>query len=414
MMLAERPSRRVRYVGIATIAVAAVGVVVALSAHRAIPFRSYTYVTAAFDDVVALRRGDDVRVAGVRVGQVHDVRYEDEQAIVEMQLPGSYEVHADATASIAARNAFGQRFVQLRPGSPSAGRAGHIPIDRTTSPVELDELLSELDEPTRDALASTIRELGGGVAGHGVDLNDTLAAAPEFLDDLGLLAGELTEDDAELVALLSAADTLAGRFEGRTDDLAALVPDAADTLAALAADEGRPVGDALATAPGMLRELRPAIDRLGAAAADTRVAVEEASPGLRALGDVSGDLRSLLMESVPTLGSVPGVAGDALPAIDALDATMVDLRPLAPDVRRALQLARSPVVTLAPYSPDIGAWFDRARAATGHGDGTGNWLRLVPVFGPGTAVPPVPPCRNPYPAPGESIYDRQVILDCGR
>lgn len=410
----QRSSRRSRYIGIATIAIAVASVSVALSAHRAIPFRSYTHVTAAFDDVVALRRGDDVRVAGVRVGQVHDVRYDDGRAIVEMQLPGGFQVHSDATASIAARNAFGQRFVQLRPGSTPAGRADHIPIEQTTSPVELDELLSELDEPTRDALASTVRELGGGVAGHGVDLNTALAAAPGFLEDLGLVAAELTEDETELVALLSAADALTGRFERRTDELAALVPDAAATLAALATDEGRSLGDALTAAPGTLRELQPALDRLGGVLADTRAAVDEASPGLRSLGEVSGDLRSLLMESVPTLGSVPAVARDAVPAIDSLDATMVDLRPLAPDVRRAFQLARSPVVTLAPYSPDIGAWFERARAATSHGDGTGNWLRLVAVLGPNTAAPSIPACRNPYPAPGESIYDRQAILECGR
>lgn len=408
-------ARRARVAGLLAVALSAAGVGVALVAHRALPFRSYTYVTAAFDDVGALRRGDDVRVAGVRVGQVHDVRYEDGHALAELQLPGGYEVFADAGASIGARNAFGQRLVQLRPGTPGRGALrGPIPARRTASPVELDQLLSEFDAPTRAALTSTLRELGRGALGHGEDLNDALAAAPQFLDDLGLVAGELTEDDSELVALLAAADTLTGRFEGRTRELAALVPEARDTLAALAADDGRPLERALAAAPATLSELQPALDRLDTTLDDTRVAVEQLSPSLQSLGEVSGDLRSLLVESVPTLHKVPGVARDALPAIDALDAVADDLRPLAPDVRRAFELARSPVVTLAPYAPDVSAWFERARAATGHGDANGNWLRLVAVFGPGTAAPPLPVCRNPYPVPGESVYDRQTLLGCGR
>lgn len=403
---------KARIGGAIAVAVAAASIGMALVAHKGLPFRSYNYIEAAFDDVSSVRAGDDVRVAGVRIGQVHDVDYVDGEAVVEMQIPGDYPVHGDASSAIGARNALGQRFIHLDPGSSGAGDLdAMIPRDRTESAVELDQVLDELDPATRGALQDSVSELGSGSLGRGADLNAALDAAPGLLDDLGLVASELTEEDAELVGLLAAADRLASRFEGRTDELAALLPDAATTMGALATSDGTAVGDALAAAPETLERVEPALRALGAVLDDTGAAFDDLGPGLESLGRATPDLRGLLVEATDPLGDVPGVARAAVPALTALESLTTELRPLTPELRRAAQLSRSPLAAIAPYSPDVANWFIRASEAISRGDERGNWLRLIGVPGAGSASL-LPECRNPYPAPGEAETDRATLGGC--
>lgn len=403
---------RARIGGLVAVVVAAASIGMALVAHKGLPFRSYNYVEAAFDDVSSVRSGDDVRVAGVRIGQVHDVDYVDGEAVVEMQIPGDYPIHADATSAIGARNALGQRFVHLDPGTSGSGPLdAMIPRDRTESAVELDRVLDELDAPTREALQGSVTELGSGSLGRGADLNAALAAAPDLLDDLGLVASELTEEDAELIGLLSAADRLASRFQGRTDELAALLPDAATTMGALATNDGTAVGDALAAAPDTLARVEPALRALGAVLDDTGTAFDDLGPGLESLGRATPDLRGLLIEATDPLADVPGVAGKAVPALTALESLTTELRPLAPQLGDAARLSRSPLATIAPYSPDVANWFIRASDAIDEGDTQGNWLRFIAIPGPGTTSL-LSDCRNPYPAPGEAETDRSTLGGC--
>src|SRR5689334_20870518 len=90
--------------GVATFALLAASLAFAFVSHKGIPGRSYTYATVAFDDVSAgMRDGSDVRVAGVRVGQVHRTVYRDGQAQLTLQLPGGFHVYKDATAAVRSR-----------------------------------------------------------------------------------------------------------------------------------------------------------------------------------------------------------------------------------------------------------------------------------------------------------------------
>ncbi|HVW33431.1 MAG TPA: MlaD family protein, partial [Acidimicrobiia bacterium] len=233
--------------------VAALGV--AFVANTGLPGRHYTYATAAFAEVPAgLRPGSDVRVDGVRIGQVHKVSYRDGEARLTFQLPGGTVVHRDATAQIRNRSALGQKYVDIDLGTAAAGPLGSAVIDQkhTVSLVELDQVLDALDTPTRAALASAVRELGGGVGGHGQDLNDLIASSPDLLADLGTTASALSDPRTQLVAFLQAAERLGDRFTGRQADLEALVGHLGDTLAAVAADGGRPLQRSLEEAPGTL------------------------------------------------------------------------------------------------------------------------------------------------------------------
>jgi phospholipid/cholesterol/gamma-HCH transport system substrate-binding protein len=403
-----------KMVGTVLVTTFLVGLAFAFVSHAGLPGRDYSYAAAAFDEVPAsLRPGSDVRVDGVRIGQVHSVSYEGGEARVEFQLPGGTEVHRDATAKIRNRSALGQKYVDMDLGTSAAGPLGDAVIDKshTVSLVELDQVLDALDGPTRAALASAVRELGGGVGAHGQDLNDLLAASPDLLADLGTTASALSDPDARLVAFLQAAERLGGRFTGRQAELEALVGHLGETLAAVAADGGKPLQSALEQAPDTLSALTPALRDLAGAAAATGAAAHDLGPGAAALGAATPDLRAGMREIVPTLRAMPGVNDLAEPALGALTTTLNDARPLAPAVRRGINLLSLPLDVLAPYAAELDLAVDGLRDSMSGSDAHGNFLRIVAILvgadNFSTVLPLSSPGlnRNPYPAPGQAKTD---------
>jgi phospholipid/cholesterol/gamma-HCH transport system substrate-binding protein len=411
---AVRTSTRSLLVGALVLAVFVASLYVAFTAGNGLPGRSYTYVRAAFTDVGALRSGDDVRRASVRVGQVHEIRATGDHAEVTLRLDGEQDVYRDARAAVWARSGLGKKFVELAPGTRAAGRLGDadvLPTERTISPYELDDVLGVLDAPTRRAATGTLREVGGGVAGHSEDLAAALDKAPHLLADLRTVAGAAAAEDAELPELLRTADALAGRFAGREQHLASLVDRLDTTERALTVDGGVPLGETLDRAPAALRSARTSLTSLRDPLARTGSAMRTLQPGARALGAAAPDLRGTLREAVRPLGRVPGVARKAEPALEHLTGVLADARPLAPKVARAVASARTPLDVLAPYSPEVALWFTYAADAISEGDEAGNWLRIDWVLKPesftgATGLKDPFSKRNPYPAPGEAHRNR--------
>jgi phospholipid/cholesterol/gamma-HCH transport system substrate-binding protein len=403
-----------KIVGTVLVTTFLVALAFAFVSHAGLPGRDYTYATAAFDEVPAsLRAGSDVRVDGVRIGQVHSVSYKGGEARVEFQLPGGTKVHRDATAKIRNRSALGQKYVDMTLGTAGAGLLGDAVLDKshTVSLVELDQVLDALDAPTRASLASAVRELGGGIGAHGQDLSDLLAASPDLLADLGTTASALSDPDTRLVPFLQAAERLGRRFTGRQAELEALVGHLGDTLAALAADGGAPLHSALQQAPDTLSALTPALRDLAGAAAATGAAAHELRPGAAALGAATPDLRAGMREILPTLRAMPGVNSLAEPALGALATTLNDARPLAPALRRGINLLSLPLDVLAPYAAELDLAADGMRDANSGSDAQGNFLRIVAILVGADNLSTVLPLsspglnRNPYPAPGQAKTD---------
>lgn len=419
MAQARSGEKRALAVGLAVLAFFGIALYSAVNAHKGLPGSDRTLVTAMFSDTGGLRAGDDVRIARVRVGRVDAIQLVDGQPVVTLGLEGDRSVYRNATASVDSRSGLGQRIVNLDPGTPDAGELASgdvIPVSQTTPAENLSTLIEVFDEPTRQSLASTLRETGNGLAGHGRDLQDLLTTAPDLLPDLETVARVLSEEEGtDLVALMETADRLSDRFEGRQDRIAALNGHLATTLRAFDADGGEPLAQTLDRAPDTLRESRAALAALRQPLTDLDAAMLDLEPGAEGLGDATPDLRGVFREAVAPLDDTPAVAEQAGPAIEALTTTMTDARPFVPRAAEALGHANPFLTTLAPYAPEIDLFFDNwasalSRGEDGLGDPDNRHLRvtLIPhtqsVSGQGGVRDPFV-ARNPYPAPGEAGED---------
>lgn len=397
---------------------------VAFTSNRGLVGKEYTLVDVAFEDIgPALRAGNDVRVNGVRVGQVRDIFGKDGESRLVLQLDGDRPVYRDGSAYVDARSALGQKLVQLDPGTPAAGRLQEGDVLRpgpAGNATDLDALLAVLDKPTRTAIASTLRTAGRGTAMHAQDLNDLLAASPDLLEDGARVSRALSSPEADLDTLLKTAQTLSGRLDGREQQLADLVAEMEVGLGSLAVDEGAPLRATIEELPTTLAETQKVLEALESPLSDLQATTTNLRKGGAAVGDSTPDIRATLRDLVAPLRDVPGVADQALPAVTDLTSLVADVRPLAPKVRRAVTLAATPLDVLAPYSPEVSLWFKYARDALADGDANGHWLRFnvlvnsesVSGSGPFGTVPDAITSRNAYPAPGEA--QKQTTSGQGR
>lgn len=417
--MGPRESRRNRFTilaGIASLTGMALILYLAVSAHTGLPWKETTTVRAAFADTDSLAEGNEVRQNSVRVGRVADIEYRDGRALVTMQLDGEHDVYADAKAEIWDFSGLGAKFIELYPGSEAAGKLADriIPVDRTKSSADIHELFDVLDERSRAAATSAIRELGGGAAGRSRDVRDFVRSVPDLADDLGSVSMTLSSDQTNLIGLLRSGDQLASRFAARSKQISQLVEETDSTLRALTVGDAGPLMESLRQLPSTLRSLDGAFDALDSPLSDTRSAVVRLRPGARALAQAEDNVRGVLRESVGPFGKVPAVAARTTPAVKNLTGTFADARPLAKQVMRGFDDLVTPLSVLAPYAPEIGQLFVRGHSWTSQSIDGVNYARMG-IASPllrtaGGLLGPSSVPQNVFPEPGEADHDRAAGL----
>lgn len=216
-----------------------------------------TRLTAYFDRTVGLYQGSAVRVLGVRVGTVDRVTPEGAAVRVEFSVDPRYPIPAAASATIIASSLVSDRYVQLTPAyidGPRMASGAVIPRERTTNPVEIDELLRSVDKLSTalgpnganrtGALSGVLGTAAANLDGNGADLNATLVQLGSLAGTLGRSRGDLfaTVDNLnKFTATLAKSDAQVRTFQTRLADVSGYL-----------ADERGQMGDTLASTAGAL------------------------------------------------------------------------------------------------------------------------------------------------------------------
>ena len=190
-------------------------------------FSTSVAVTVQTDHVGnQLQREGDVKVRGVIVGQIQQVRTTADGADIELSLdPEKTKLIPDnVSARLTPKTLFGERFVDLvvppRPSAQPLRSGAVIPQDRSETAIELervlDNLLPVLQAVEPDKLAATLGALDRALSGRGEQLGRTLVQLHEYLDQFNPALPQL---QANLKELARAGDTLS---DASPDLLAAL------------------------------------------------------------------------------------------------------------------------------------------------------------------------------------------------
>lgn len=104
-------------------------------------------VTAFFDDVSGLNERAPIRIAGVRVGRVQTIRFDQERlkAIVTLRIDKDFDKISDDTiAAIRTDGLLGAKYVALEPGGSLDNLADGSEIHVTSSSMVLEKLINEI------------------------------------------------------------------------------------------------------------------------------------------------------------------------------------------------------------------------------------------------------------------------------
>jgi phospholipid/cholesterol/gamma-HCH transport system substrate-binding protein len=187
---------------------------------------------AEFTDATGVTKGDDIRVAGVRVGTVSKVEIIDRtRALVTFSVDEGTSLNGGTNASIRYRNLVGQRYISLTQevGDTQRLPAGStIPVSRTRPALDLTVLFNGF-KPLFQALSpEDVNKLsyeliqvfqgeGGtleGLLAHTASVTSTLADRDEvigdLIDNLSLVLDHVADRDQQLTRLIQSFRTLVG------------------------------------------------------------------------------------------------------------------------------------------------------------------------------------------------------------
>lgn len=208
-----RRAPRVRALLLAALAViAVVGAGVIVYRHF---FSPYT-VVAYFRSATAIYAGDDVRVAGVRVGTIESIEPQGTRAKLTLAIDHDVPIPVEAEAIIVAPNLVSARYVQLTPAwgatpetsGPTMADGAEIGQERTAVPVEWDEIKEQLTRLATElgprggvsetSLGRFIDTTADAMDGNGDKLRDTITQ----LSGVGRILGEGSGDIVEIITHL--------------------------------------------------------------------------------------------------------------------------------------------------------------------------------------------------------------------
>ena len=237
--------------------------------------------TAKFLDATALNVGDDVRISGVRVGQVESLDIGDRnRAVVGFSLDQGRRLPADVHAVIKYRNMVGQRYVALERGTTGTReqlpQGAEIPLDRTTPALDLTDLFNGF-KPLFQALSpNDVNELSGEIVQV---LQGEGGTVESLLQHTGSLTTTLAGRDKVIGEVIGNLNTVLNTVNDKGDALANLVSTLRQLVSGLAGDRAA-IGDA--------------ISGIGALTESTAGLFEQARPPLKdsiaGLKDVAGTL----------------------------------------------------------------------------------------------------------------------------
>jgi phospholipid/cholesterol/gamma-HCH transport system substrate-binding protein len=198
---------------------------------------------AVFSDATGVVKGDDIRIAGVKVGSVKDVKIVDrDAALVSFSVAESSIVTKSSTATIRYRNLVGQRYISLTQGVGDLTRMpkdSTIPINRTQPALDLTVLFNGF-KPLFQALSpADINKLSAEVIsvfqGEGGNFN-------ALLQSTASVTNTLADRDQVIGDLITNLNDVLKTLAGRDKQLNELITDFKTFMAGLVKDKDAILG----------------------------------------------------------------------------------------------------------------------------------------------------------------------------
>jgi ABC-type transporter Mla subunit MlaD len=418
---------------IGTIVILLVVVGIWLAFTKELPFQSPGYqLKATFANAVNISDKAPVRIAGVNVGQVTGLERKGNSSVVTFTVSESGRpIHVDASASIRPRIFLeGNFFIDLDPGSPSAPEMSDkatIPITRTSTAVQLDQLLTAFQQPERVNLQRLLIGFGTALTHQPTPAEDqtqdpdvqgeSAATALNQTFDYGATASRgsaivnealLGERPDDLSQLLVGGNRIFKTLAGREEQLKGLISNF-DTFTGALAAQSSSLSESIALLAPTLDTAKRSLVSLNAALPALRGYAIAARPGIAELPATIDAGLPWLKQAKPLLserelGGIASLLARGVPKLNESTQSTLALLPQLTKFNRCVTHNLIPAGNVVlqdnfgPYNftsgqPNYREFFYSATGVSGENqnfDGNGPYVRFQPGGGPVTVTQPNP------------------------
>ncbi len=226
-----------------------------------------TSYSADFADASGLHSGDNVRIAGVRVGRVDSVKLDGNLARVEFRIQDDQALRRDMKVAIRYQNLIGQRYLALVPGKANAEilPAGtRIPLGATENALDLTVVLSGFQPLFEVISPNDVNRLSASLVavlqGEGDSILSLLKTTAE-------LADRLADRDKVIGRVITNLGTVLTEVASRDGDVDELIGQLRRLVSATAADRDKiggsiqALGSLTDSTAALLRDIRPQLKK---------------------------------------------------------------------------------------------------------------------------------------------------------
>lgn len=176
--------------------------------------------TAVLEHTGGLRAGEDVQVHGVPKGEVTSIELEDDRVVVSFVLDGDIELGSRTEATVKVATLLGSHYLEVDPIGAGTLADDTIPIDRTSVPYNLQDVLESgakaLDELDPELLAEALTQMAGTLGAS----QDQIRPALEGVARLSEMVADRSDQTGRL---LTAARSVTDQLAESSTDIVALM-----------------------------------------------------------------------------------------------------------------------------------------------------------------------------------------------
>jgi ABC-type transporter Mla subunit MlaD len=272
----------------------------------------------------------EARFYGITAGKVTNAQLAGGHAVLTVNIATKFgKVYKNATASLRPNTALEDMYLDItNRGTPSAGVAGPnyvIPINQTTSPVNLSAVMNIFQPDVRTQLYNLLDQFGNGLSDRGYMLKKAFALAAPFIKIAGNVANQLAVRASETKEFVHNASTLSATLASRSTQLHQFVDAGTRTLEALSTEGGAPLRQTLSELGSSLNTVDATWQSLRVLLPGAKAAVNSVQPVADDLSNGLTNLKRFSVAARPALAKLQRPVTQLTPLADALSPVAKDL-----------------------------------------------------------------------------------------
>ncbi len=338
---------RTAFIAIVTMIVFAVGAAGYILAHERLSVPAWVPVIGhesfvlkgefSTAQAVTPGQGQQVTIAGAKIGEISSVELRGGRALVSMNLTPKYAayIYRDATALLRPKTGLKDETVEISPGDPSSGRVSGgytIPVTQTSPDGNLDEFLASFDTETRLLLQALLAGVGEGLNGNAANLSATFKRFAPLAREFTAIGREVAKRQYYVEHGIHNFRLLLEALGSKDTKLAQSV-EYGNAVFATFSREDRQVQETLHELPGVLKQANHGFSKIATAVRVTGHTLHALEPFATALAPAQKQVRASFKTATPILKhEVRPLFHQILPVLEQLQPSLKDFTQASPQL----------------------------------------------------------------------------------